>query len=478
MNIVEAGVNTDQLTPATSETAVIVRDKRDIYQFVNDRARGTSRSKLLVVAALASVFVDCWDLAGFGAGVPSVIRTFSLTPSQVGTLNAAIGLGAVIAAIFGGYLVDRLGRLRMFVLDMLLFVVAAVVCAFAPNVAVLVTARFLMGVGIGLDIPAAMSMVAEHSNTAHKRINVNRNTLWQSYAMLASYIASWLLFSVGGVGDHLWRWQIGLGGVLALAILLTRVFMAEESAFWLASRGQLHAAAAVLEKTYHVSVRFEATPAASRPRARYTDIFRRPYLMRTMLATAINLFQSVVYFAVGFYMPVIASHLFKSFSVALLGTAALQIAGIVGSLFCVKFANRLGPRREAAIGFAVEVPLLIFLGTGLIYGWLSPLAGMIVLALFIAFHTFGPAQTGIGVAALSYPTELRGQGTGFSFGFGRLGAMIGLFLFPILLGDFGLGKTILILALAPLSGAIIAFAIQWNPTGAEADLEEAAASHA
>jgi MFS family permease len=352
-------------------------------------------------------------------------------------------------------------------------VVAAIVGALAPNPQVLFAARFLMGIGIGLDVPAALSMVAEHSSTSTKRTNVNQNMLYNYVALLTSYLMSWLLV-VSGVGAELWRIQVAVGGLVALAIILIRFSIAEESAFWLASRGELHAAASVIEKAFRIHTVVE-TPAAeaaqARPRARYLDILRGAYLPRTILATQINLFQSIVYFAVGFYLPLTVGVLFRDPAVALLGTAGINVAGLIGGSCAAVFANRVGLRRQTIVGFGLEVPILVILGIGVVGGWMPPLGGVLFLFAFLLAHTFGPAQTGISIAALSYPTELRGQGTGFSYGIGRIGAVVGGVSFPLLLAGVGLGWTMIILALAPLLGALIAVAIKWDPTGEEADME-------
>ena len=399
------------MSAAAAGGTLVIRDKRDVYRFINESTRKSGTNRWLLIAALASLFVDSWDIAGFGAGVPSVIRTFQLDPAGVALLSTSAGLGAVVAAIGGGYLVDRVGRLRMFVLDMLLFVVAAIVGALAPNPQVLFAARFLMGIGIGLDVPAALSMVAEHSSTSTKRTNVNQNMIYNYVALLASYLMSWLLV-VSGVGNDLWRIQVAVGGLVALAIIVIRFSVAEESAFWLASRGELHAAAKVIESAFHIQTVVETAPeAAARPRARYLDILRGAYLPRTILATEINLFQSIVYFAVGFYLPLTVGALFRDPAVALLGTAGINVAGLIGGSCAAIFANRIGLRRQTIFGFGLEVPILVILGIGVIGGWMPPVGGVLFLFAFLLAHTFGPAQTGISIAALSYPTELRGQGT-------------------------------------------------------------------
>lgn len=74
---------------------------------------------------------------------------------------SAITFGAIVGALLGGYLTDKIGRYRVFMADMLFFVVAAIACALAPNEYVLAGARFVMGLGVGIDLPVAMAFLSE-----------------------------------------------------------------------------------------------------------------------------------------------------------------------------------------------------------------------------------------------------------------------------------------------------------------------------
>ncbi|MGC7527314.1 MFS transporter, partial [Pandoraea pneumonica] len=88
-----------------------------------------------------------------------VAREFQLTPAGTGMVASAITFGAIVGAFLGGYFTDRIGRYRVFMADMLCFVIAAIACALAPNEYVLAGARFVMGLGVGIDLPVAMAFL-------------------------------------------------------------------------------------------------------------------------------------------------------------------------------------------------------------------------------------------------------------------------------------------------------------------------------
>ena len=86
-----------------------------------------------------------------------------------------MGLGALIGGIVGGYYTDKIGRYRMFLLDLVCLVVATLGAAFSPNLYVLLFFRLLMGIGVGLDYPVAFSFISEFVNTKRKGGSVS---LW------------------------------------------------------------------------------------------------------------------------------------------------------------------------------------------------------------------------------------------------------------------------------------------------------------
>jgi MFS transporter, putative metabolite transport protein len=450
---------------------VVINSVRDVFKIVNTSGKGTRNTHWILVATLLSFAVESYDIGGFAVAVPSLKRSFGLSPIQVGNLTAIVGISAFLAAVIGGYYADRVGRLKLFIVDMVCFLLAAVIGAFAPNIWVLMFARFLMGVGIGMDVPAAMTFIAECTSRERKRTVANKYIVWVYYLQVGVYFLALFLLKLGA-GDNLWRWIIGLGAIPASVVILMRYFHMQESAIWLACQGNLHEAANVLTKTVGVNVVVAHNAVVHRRKFAYGALFRQPLLIRTVSCGSINFFQSLVYFSVVFYLPVVATGLFgHDYVYALAGIGIIQIFGLFGGMTSSALANRLGLRWETIVGYAVEVILLLFLGYGAT--WLSPITGAFLIGVFIFFHTFGPGQTGVSMSALSYPTELRGQGTGLSYGVGRFGAVIGFYIFPLALSAYGLGHTLEMLAVIPFLGLVVISLISWDPSGTEAEMEDA-----
>ena len=122
-----------------------VRSASDVSRLVNDGSQGRANARIVVGIALGGIFLDAYDLGALAFGIKDITREFNLTPAGTGMVASAITFGAIVGALLGGYLTDKIGRYRVFMADMVFFVVAAIACALAPNEYVLAGARFELG---------------------------------------------------------------------------------------------------------------------------------------------------------------------------------------------------------------------------------------------------------------------------------------------------------------------------------------------
>ncbi|MDQ3911627.1 MAG: MFS transporter [Actinomycetota bacterium] len=169
--------------------------------------------------------------------------------------------------------------------------------------------RFLLGIGVGMDFPVALSFIAEFTNSRTKGKYVN---LWQAMWFIAATSTGLFVLPLYfiGVGDNLWRWAVGLGAVPALIILVLRLIYIDESPMWAAYNQGLREAAKVLQKNYDVRVTVapaEEETSGTRSRASLASVFQKGLRARTTLSSIIASTQSMEYFAVGFYLPLITA---------------------------------------------------------------------------------------------------------------------------------------------------------------------------
>lgn len=195
--------------------------------------------------------------------------------------------------------------------------------------------------------------------------------------------------------------------------------------------------------------------------------------MRTLLISIICATQSMEYFAVGFNLPAISTRLFGTdFIYAILGAILFNLFGIVGAGIGVAVTRRLGVRRIATMGYIVVIVSLLLLYAG---GPHLPLsATALLIGLFIFGHAFGPGAQGMTMATLSFPTRIRGIGTGWGQGMVRVGSIVGFYFFPVLVAAIGFRSMMLALVLVPLLGLLAAILVPWEPVGHDPDAAEAA----
>lgn len=428
---------------------IVIRSKRDVFSLINSGQLTSRISWLIVLIALGGTFIDAYDFTSLGLGAVQLRQQLHLSAIQLGNLTAAMAVGALVAALIGGYYTDRVGRLRMFMLDLIFFVVSAIGAAFSPNLVWLVVCRFLMGVGVGLDFPVALSFIAEYTSMQKKGRSVNAwQLLWYIAASFGFIIIIPIYFL--GAGPDLWRWAVGIGAVPAAVVLVLRYRYMKESPLWAASRGNLKEAVRILQDTYGIKatlspeVEAQAAPTHSLTSFQeYAQLFSRRYRSRTILSGVIGMTQSLEYFAVGFYLPTISLLIFgNTFLFAILGSAVFNLFGILGGYLNIRNTQRRGIRRLAIMGYLGALFALIVSGAG--GKALPPILAGALIALFITAHLFGQGASGMTMGTLSYPTVIRGVGAGFTQAIIRVGSIIGFYFFPLVLSRAGLAYTLLI----------------------------------
>ncbi|WP_427018360.1 MFS transporter [Pseudarthrobacter sp. P1] len=381
----------------------------------------------VVVLALGGIFMDAYDFSSLAFGITQIKTQFGLDPFTTGLVNASIFVGAVIGALGGGYLVDRFGRYRLFMADMVFFVVAALGCALSPNEWWLIFFRVIMGIGVGLDLPVAMAFLAEFSRLRGKGNRNQRVNSWSPAwygATGVGYVIVLILFLSlpAAQYDHLWRFVVGFGAVPALVVLVVRRSYLAESPQWLANQGDLTGAVDILRSKHNIDAVLAEKSELDLARPPKTSaksfgvLFSPRYRMRTIAAICVSVFSTFGYNAVAYGTPLIISTMFKQGPlVTILSSLVINFGfGVGGGLLGVALVSRTGARNLAIIGFAVQTASLLVLALlGLPQGVLVVFA-VLMLATFIFFQAMGPGAQLMAYSTLSYPTSLRGVGIGFT----------------------------------------------------------------
>ncbi|TDQ23509.1 putative MFS family arabinose efflux permease [Raoultella sp. BIGb0149] len=445
-----------------------IRGIDDIIQFIDAQPRIAGKAGVIWWLALGGLFLDAFSNSALSAGLNPMTRDLQLSATDIALLTSFSSWVAIIFNPVGGWIADRWGRVTPLIAAKICAVAGALLVTFSPDFSTIITGRFFVGIAYGMDFAVAMAMLAEFTPA---RLKSRLNT-WQGvwYVAVCLNLGLALLFYSWNVGDTIWRYSIAVTAICGLIILVLQVRYLVESPVWLARRSRLSDAVTAMRKIY--GDRFILAPAgeqqaiigqAQKGIKNVLLIFRGVYLPRTILASTVQICQSIQYFGVGWYLPVISASLFgKNFVYATLGSLFFNIFGIVGGFLSPLIGRRIGLRRSSAIGFAIAFLVLLTLG---MYSDTMPLwASLMVPALFILFHSGGPGANGKSLSSLSFRSELRAGANGIVGALGAIGAALGLFIFPIFREQYGLQSTFLIMSAVPLFASIVCFCISWDPT--------------
>ncbi|AJK45643.1 MFS transporter [Burkholderia plantarii] len=476
--------------PASAPGApFVIRSARDVARLANDGAAAGGHARAVVAIALGGVFLDAYDLTSLAYGVKDIAREFALSPVQVGLVSSAITFGALVGAFVGGYLTDRIGRYRVFMADMVFFVVAAIAAGLAPNAWVLAIARFVMGLGVGLDLPVAMAFLAEFSRVSGRGNKAASIAAWCPAwyaATSACYLLILALYALLPDAQLGWLWRIVLafGAVPALVIIAVRSRYISESPVWAANQGDLAGAARILKRSHGIDavVAEGADLAADADAARparaswrsYAALFGARYRRRTILALVIGGASSFGYNAIVYGLPVIlASFLKQGPLTTIVAALALNLLfAFVGGLIGVRTAATIGAWKMTTAGVALQFAALLGLALiGRPSGTALVAAAVLLLGAYLFGQGFGPGSHSMTYASLSYPTSLRGVGVGFTQTVSRGLSTVSLFLFPVLAAALGT-RVFWLIALAPLASLTALLLLRWEPSGYDVDAED------
>jgi MFS family permease len=186
---------------------------------------------------MASILVEAWDLYSIAFVLVFIREQYNPGPLALGLAAAGTQGGALIGAMIGGWLSDKIGRRVMFLITMIMFVVLALAQAFVSSIAWLIAIRFLLGVPLGSDISTGYTYIMESMAKGQREVMGNR---WQfmfavGEVLTLGVIAVFLVLDINH--EMVWRVTLGLGAVPALIILFLRHDV-PETAVWLVQKGR------------------------------------------------------------------------------------------------------------------------------------------------------------------------------------------------------------------------------------------------
>ena len=381
--------------------------------------------KLLLIAGLGWAF-DAMDTGIISFIMPVLTKEWQLTSTEIGMLGSVGLLGMAIGAILAGALADHIGRKKIITWTMLLYGFATALSALAPNYDFLLVCRWLVGLGLGGELPVVATLITEYSpQTSRGRFMVMLESFWAIGWLLAALIAYLVI--------PLYGWRIGLA-VGALPSLYTGVIRAHmpESLRYLIKHRQLdtlNETIAQLEVATGVSLT-RCTPQDlialnNQPLSSgLHTLWSKQYALRTAMLWITWFGIIFSYYSIFMWLPSLIYQqgftIVKSFEYLLIMTVA-QFPGYLSAAYLV---DKIGRR------YTLSLYLLCSGLSSYFFGHATSETMLLTAGIFMSFFNLGAWGVIYTYTPELYPTEIRGLGSGWAAGIGRIGGIIA----PILVG--------------------------------------------
>ncbi len=201
----------------------------------------------MAVAAAVGNLLQGWDNATIAGAVLYIKKEFNLqgSPTIEGLIVAMSLIGATLVTTFSGGVADWLGRRPMLIISSVLYFVGGLVMLWSPNVYVLLLARLLDGLGIGLAVTLVPVYISE---TAPPEIRGSLNTLPQFTGSGGMFLSYCMVFGMSLMESPNWRLMLGVLSIPSLIYFVLTVFFLPESPRWLVSKGRMLEAKQVLQR--------------------------------------------------------------------------------------------------------------------------------------------------------------------------------------------------------------------------------------
>jgi MFS family permease len=363
--------------------------------------------------------LDGMDFMIYPLVIGTIIALWKVDAGTAGLAGTVTLLSSAVGGWLGGYLADRIGRVKTLQLTILWFSFFSLVCAVVQNFDQLLIARALLGLGFGGEWAAGAVLMGEAIRPQYRGRAVGSVQSGWAVGWGLAVLAQAILFSLFPA-ETAWRWMFVIGAMPALLVFYLRRYVKEP---------EIAAAARVKHAE-------EGHPPL-------WEIFSGPILKTTILASLMATGMQGGYYAVTFWVPRFLTTERNLSIVSSTGyLAALIIGSFVGYLVGAWLADRIG-RRYLFLTFSIGAIALVLLYTQV------PLSNELLWVLGFPLGFFASGYfSGMGAFLTElYPTRLRGSGQGFCYNFGRgIGA-----LFPFLVGALSTTTT--------LANAIAIFAV-------------------
>jgi putative MFS transporter len=363
-------------------------------------------------------------------------------------------VGQVFGALFFGWLAERIGRLNVLLITVVIFTSKDLACLFAWNAFSMMAFRFFQGIGTGGEVPVASAYMNEFVSAKRRgRFFLLYEVLFL-FGLLAAGLIGYFLVPVYG-----WRAMFIVGLVPAILTIPMRWFMVE-SPRWLLSVGRVDQASDLVArmetglKRRGISLEEPIVSAHPLDKARsdIRELFRGMYFRRTLLLTALWMCSYMIANGLITWLPTLYRQIFQlPLQTSLAYGFATSAFGCAAALFCALYIDKVGRRVWYTLAFFVAtVPMLVLTVLG------AESAQQVLIFATITYAVIQTVTFSLYLySAELYPTRLRAVGAGFGSAWLRIASAIGPLLVGWVVENYSINYVFLVFGIVLAIGGLI-----------------------
>jgi putative MFS transporter len=366
------------------------------------RKKEISTGRLLGIAGTGWMF-DALDVGMLSFIIAALKVEWNLSTEQMGWIGSINSIGMAVGALFFGLMADRIGRKNVFILTLLLFSVCSGLSAFATSLTIFAVLRFLIGMGLGGELPVASTLVSESVPTESRgRIVVLLESFWAVGWLVAALISYFIIPKFG------WQVAMLISALPALYTIYLRLGLPDSPRY------------TSLKPKEKASVFESIAKLFSKDNARQTVVLWVLWFCVVFSYYGMFLWLPSVMVMKGF-------SLIKSFEYVLIMTLAQLPGYFTAAWFIEKFGRK----------FVLVVYLIGTAISAYLFGTAASTALLMTSGILLSFFNLGAWGALYAYTPEQYPTNIRGSGAGLAAAVGRVGGVFG----PLLVGYLVAQKT-------------------------------------
>ena len=344
-------------------------------------------------------------------------KEWGLSPKELGWVVSIGFVGMAIGAVMGGRTADKIGRKTVFAVSLVVYSIATALCAVAPDLGWLLVFRFFVGVGLGAQLPVAVTLVSEYVPAKVRgRFIVLLESFW-GLGWLAAALVSYFFIPQYG-----WHSAFLIGGLPIFYVFFIWKYI-PESVPYLINKGRVDEAHAIVsrleaEAGLPVAEKALVAQAASKEPLRFGQLWQPPFAKRTLMLWLIWFGIVFSYYGIFTWLPKLLVDqgytVIKTFEYVLV----MILAQLPGYFAAAVLVEKIG-RKATLAGFLFACAICAYF-----FGQGGSVTAVVVWGCLMSFFNLGAWGVLYTYTPELYPVRFRAFGSGWAGAVGRVGGIL------------------------------------------------------